>query len=248
MIYEKLPVVLLSTLASEKQNSTNKAIADYILTHREEASSLGIKELSEKCHVGTGTVSRFCREIGLEDFSELKQILADASFRFETIDDPASWNTHVSDALSMVVHSVDSRQIQHLCNDIHAYEKVSAYGMLKAEAAAIDLQVDLLMMGKKIETCVSYAEQMERILSAKNELILIFSYTGSYFDYPNLRGKQDALKQSRIWMICSKGSNVPDFVNEAIVFDSLHDQLSHPYQLEACESLIVQEYARMKNR
>ena len=36
MIYGKLPVVFLSTIASEKKGSTNSVIASYILDHLEE--------------------------------------------------------------------------------------------------------------------------------------------------------------------------------------------------------------------
>jgi len=75
MIYEKLPVVLLSELATEKSDSTNHVIADYVLTHQKEIKEMGIKELAAECHVGTGSVSRFVRDIGLKDFTELKNIL-----------------------------------------------------------------------------------------------------------------------------------------------------------------------------
>ena len=42
MIYEKLPVVLLSELATEKSDSTNHVIADYVLTHQEIIKEMGI--------------------------------------------------------------------------------------------------------------------------------------------------------------------------------------------------------------
>ena len=46
-------------------------------------------------------------------------------------------------------------------------------------------------------------------------------------------------------MICGTERELPWFVNDAIRFASDASQRSHPFQLEAVESLIVQEYARL---
>ena len=51
MIYTKLPVVLLSTIASEKNGSTNSIIATIFLGHLDELQGLGIKEMAKKCNV-----------------------------------------------------------------------------------------------------------------------------------------------------------------------------------------------------
>ena len=47
MIYGKLPVVFLSTIASEKNGSTNCVIATYILEHLDEMQDIGIKEIAK---------------------------------------------------------------------------------------------------------------------------------------------------------------------------------------------------------
>ncbi len=249
MIYQKLPVVFLSELAAEKKDSTNYVIADYILTHQEQIMHMGIKELANACHVGTGSVSRFVRDIGLSDFNELKQILADNQDHFEIQegeDYAKEWTDYVSASLYQVQHSLQETKIRELCEDMQRYEKISAYGMLKAESAAINLQVDMLMMGKRIHTSIAYADQMEEILHAgKDELIIIFSYTGSFFNYRSFRNKEQNLMRPKIWMICGSQKAMPAYVNEVIRFDSDLDQRSHPYQLEAVESILVQTYARM---
>ena len=70
MIYDKLPIVFLSTLVSEKNGSTNSQIAAYILNHLEEVQNLGIKEIAKECNVAVSSISRFCKEVGLRDFAE----------------------------------------------------------------------------------------------------------------------------------------------------------------------------------
>ena len=47
MIYGKLPVVFLSTIASEKNGSINSVIASYILDHLDELQDMGIKDIAK---------------------------------------------------------------------------------------------------------------------------------------------------------------------------------------------------------
>ena len=244
MIYGKLPVVFLSAVASEKKGSTNSLIASYILDHRQESLSMGIREIAETCHVSLSSVSRFCKDIGLNDFAELKEILA-ADLSFQHCEGDLSH--HINLAIDMAKRSVDKQLIHKLCREIRNHSKVAAFGLLKAETAAINLQSDMLMLGKQIYTNISYSQQMEYIMSADaDDLIIIFSYTGSYFDFNYFRGKEKNLKKPQIAMIAGNGCKVPDFADIFIGFDSLQDQLSHPWQLQYIAGLIAQEYSKMK--
>ena len=72
MIYGKLPIILLSAMASEADGSKEYQIAYYILSNRREAASLSIVALAERCHVSVSSISRFCRSLGLADFAELR--------------------------------------------------------------------------------------------------------------------------------------------------------------------------------
>ena len=74
--------------------------------------------------------------------------------------------------------------------------------------------------------------------------MIIFSYTGCYFDYPDIRTLKNKLKKPQIWLISSKQESYLDFIDHVITFDSKRDQNSHPYQLQFIASLIAQEYAR----
>ena len=250
VIYGKLPVVLLNTMASEKNDSTNGLIASYILENIDEVKDMGIKDLAQGCHVAMSSISRFCKDIGLEDYSELKELLSHNHFYFERqsyqetfpsrIED---YQKNISKCLSMVQSSIDYKQILKLCHDLKTYQKISAFGLLKAQSAAIHFQSDLLMLGKKIDTKMAYSQQLDFITNAScDDLIIIFSYTGSYFDYPDLRKYQKNLYSPRIWMITS-GETLPNFVNETIHFDSLQNQAGHPYQLQFVATIIAQEYA-----
>ena len=252
MIYDKLPIVFLSTIASEKKDSTNSQIASYILDHLDELQNIGIKKMASECSVAISSISRFCKEIGLRDFAELKDLLLSTDLYFEeqsALKSPKDrlhdYSKKVKQSIEMVENSIDMAAITDLCDDIYNYQRVAVFGLLKAGAVCLNLQGDLLMLGKQVYTNISYQQQMEYIMSANEEdLIIIFSYTGSYFDYQEIRAAKNQLKIPKIWFVSSEKSEFPTFLDRIITFKSLQDQNSHPYQLQFIASLIAQEYSR----
>ena len=255
MIYDKLPVVLLSTMASEKSSSTNHTIAAFILSHAEDIPKMSITDLAQACYVGTGSVSRFVRDIGLTDFAQLKQLCAEFAMRsFENKEetDPIVRQSHITEYIvsdmRTAAASVDPEQLEKICRDIQSYENIYAFGLLKAQSAAVSLQTDLLMAGKTIHTSTAFAEQMDTIINAgKEDLILIFSYTGTYFSSHAFRAKEKHLILPKIWMICGNDSGLPSFVDEVLLFESQGKKESHPFTLELMASLIAEEYSYMIN-
>lgn len=252
MLYGKLPIVFLSTLASEKKDSTNSQIASYLLDHLEDIKDVGIQEMAKECSVAMSSISRFCKEIGLNDFNELRELLISTKMNFEQYSSSPNakerlkeYSLKVKDSITMVEQSINMKQIEVLCQDIQKYHHIGIFGLLKAGAVAFNLQSDLLMLGKQTYSHISYKQQLQYISSAgANDLLIIFSYTGSYFDYPDIRSLKNKLKKPKIWLISSKQESYPEFIDQVICFDSKQDQNSHPYQLQFIASLIAQEYSR----
>ncbi|MBR1828070.1 MAG: hypothetical protein IJ781_00975 [Atopobiaceae bacterium] len=250
MIYDKLQVYLLTELMTQSSDSAYAEIARYLLGHASTPEALSIKEIARACHVGTGTVSRFAKDIGFASFAELRKACEDNHVSFDAVTgNTASERAeglarHVALSVAQAAASIDKATLGQLVGDLCSFDKVSAYGLLKAQAAAVDLQVDLLMQGKQIHTCATPAEQAQRIASAKaDELILVFSYTGTYFDHGALKESLRRPDRPRIWMICGSREKVPAFVHGCLLFSSDQSQLGHPYQLECMAGIIAQEYA-----
>lgn len=238
MLYGKLPIVFLSTLASEKKDSTNSQIATYLLNHLDDIKDIGIQEMAKECSVAMSSISRFCKEIGLNDFNELRELLISTKMNFEQYSSSSKaknrleeYSLKVKESITMVEKSIDMQQINALCKEIQKYQQVGIFG--------------LLMLGKQTYSHISYKQQLQYISSTnEDDLLIIFSYTGCYFDYPDIRTLKNKLKKPQIWLISSEQENYPDFIDHVITFDSKQDQNSHPYQLQFIASLIAQEYAR----
>lgn len=241
MIYDKLPIVLLSTIAAEKEGSTNSVIARFILNNTDTVQNMGIKDIADMCHVGTASISRFCKEIGLEGFAELRELLAAHSDNAEN--SPEDYLTRVTESLRCCDDSMEKALLEELCRDISSYQKISAFGHLKAETAAICFQADMQSLGKEVYTNISFSEQINHIQSSgKDELIIIFSYTGTYFDGCGVQLSWAKGSRPKIWVIRGGNNKLPPFVSKSISFSSDAALEGHPYQLIYAEGKLFRQY------
>lgn len=255
MLFDKLPVVLLSTMATERDDSINCRIATYILENLRHIPAWNITELAQRCAASPSSVTRFCRDIGLEGFTELRELMASTQMAYDNISaDSAAqsrygaYMEHMRACQEQVCQSLDSQKITQLCRDIYRYPKVAVFGLMKAATAALNLQSDLLMQGKITKTKIPYQQQYEYLSHVtEDDLILIFSYTGVYFDYSYRI--PDCLKKARVYVITgNRDLRENAYFDEIVPFCSRQDPSSHPYQMQLVGHIIAQEYAYMKNQ
>ena len=255
MAYGKLPVMILSEMVSGDSNDTNALLAAYVLEHFQEIKDDSIRDLAAKTHVSASSISRFCRAIGLRDYMELKELTVSKRLKFEICsqsDIPAvqkdDYISAVTDSMERVRRSIDMEKLERLARDIRRYPRVSIFGVVKGETAAMNLQTDLAILGKAAVTKLRYAEQTRHLSkTGSDDLLIIFSYTGAFYDYGYPRIDRAAGKPgAKIYFITSdpKAKQNP-FYDEVIWFESLQNQASHPYQLQLVAGLIAQTYAHL---
>lgn len=255
MFYGKLPIIILSEIASSKSDSMNGHIAAYILSHLKEIKNDTIRELAGKMNVSTSSISRFCRDIGLSDYSELKRLAMDTKMNFEiySFSDTAlqrkdDYISAVEESLEQVRSSIDMNTVRKLCKDIRRYEKIAVFGLLKAEGVALNLQTDLILQGKHVVTKLPFSEQIDYLENADEHcLVIIFSYTGIYFDYglPKSFKKPRGLRPKVYFITSDPTAKDKGYFDEVIWFNSRQNQVSHPFQLQMVGSLIAQRYAHL---
>lgn len=251
--YGKLPVVLLAEQAAAREDSYNARIAAYLL--RRMGESPGIDEIARECFVSRSAVSRFCRDIGLDDFSELRDLMASSDAVFERIGlglSPREQGREVArlaaESMCLAADTLDCDALERLARALREAPRVACFGLLKAETAAIVLQSDLVMQGKNAFTKITCREQAAFLRSARPEdLIVIFSNRGLYFDYDLPRAADK--NGPRLWIV----TGAPDAEENLrragvryeglLTFSSRQDFASHPYQLMAVASILSQRAA-----
>lgn len=249
--YEKLPIVLLSELAAGREDSYNCRIAAWLLAHLGEQVSA--EDVAKACFVSKSAVSRFCRDVGLEDFYVLREMLASAGRHFERVgsgDAEAQARTAASagaDAMLLAGDTLDPEALDRLALEIARAPRVACFGLLKAEAAALTLQCDLTMLGKRAFTKVAYREQMDFLRNAGPEdLAVIFSYRGIYSEYDlPFEARQTG---ARVWLVTGNPEGISRQtrlrLQGVLAFRSELDFASHPYQLMAAAGILAQRVAR----
>ena len=252
MQYGKLLAVLLSTAASERPDSLDQRIAQYIMDHLGDAEAITMKRMEQTCHVGNASLSRFCRKIGLRDFFELRELVG--SVQFQASADNAhtfagrmtAHRDSILRSLDMVTASLSETAVYALCADIHHYARVAVFGILKSEAAALVMQSEMAALGKNVFTVVSHVQQREWLRTAGPEdLILLLSYRGIYFDYLQGDDLSTLLAAPRVWLITGSDAPPPPGVDAVLRFASDLTQEHHPHQIAFACSTVVREYARL---
>ena len=259
MLYGKLVVALLSTVAAEKNQSTNQHIARYILENRTKLAGMKIQQVARACGVGLGSISRFCREVGLNDFSELKELIAEIpiaavsspgqSYEQRVVRREHNAEASLSAAAEALLMPETKAKIAALCEDLRRYPRAAAFGMLRSESVAFGLQTEMIGCGKLIYTTLSYGRQIEYIESAtKDDLILIFSNEGVYFEYQYPDGYPACLAAPKIYILTSGNRTYPPCIDEVIRLRHPAGQPTHPYYMQLAADVIVREYAARYGR
>lgn len=254
-----LVIMLLSTLNSEPKDSNNYKIAKYIIENLHELEDCTISELAKNCYVSNSSVSRFCRDIGLADFNDLRiQVAriplalqqASQKYNYQEFDEDfcTSYVMSVQDNLNKAFNSKTlTPKINLLVKDLHQYNKVAAFGYMQSENMALHLQYDLQTSGKPIFTSMKFLDQVDYIKAADEQtLIIVFSDSGSYFDrvFNRVKPFKNTTKKPKIYMITSNTSLDLPYVDEFITYQSRHDYASHPYPLMMIADMICIQYAR----
>lgn len=242
----KLRIMLLAEMVNDDEGSINSRIASYLLGHLDEVREASLRDLAAKMYV---SISRFCRDIGLRDFSELRSLLetyASAPKPYSLAATPQAqrddYVSGVQESLELVRRSVDMDKIYELAADILRYERVAVFGPLKAAAVAMNLQADLAELGKPAVCKVRFSQQWDYLSGAdENDLVILFSFLGIYFDYGIPADyRKDARHSPKVWFITSgPGEDMPAYYDEVIRFESAHHgQVDHPFQLQLIANLI----------
>ena len=254
-----LIIILTAFLNSEVYGSNNYKIAKYIIENVDSLEDCSISELASRCYVSNSSVSRFCRDIGLRDFSDLKnqvskyQVLRDtASQKFDykrgKDNDDKSYIDYIINNLNLLKNSLDYRAVNELVRDIYHYEHVAAFGYMQSENIALNLQYDLQTKRKFVYTCLKYADQIDYIKNAdETHLIIIFSDSATYFKRAFLRNHpfKNMSKKPKIYVLTSDyNSNLP-YVDRYIRYKSFNDYASHPYALLTISGLICTGYCEL---
>ena len=182
--------------------SREKNLASFIMANGQQAQKMSISELSEACSIACSTISRFCRKMGYEGYSEFRLALASATatrpgYNASLSGEIASEDTVKTIADKLAVAEVDAinetkalirpHDLQKAADLLQRSEKVLCMGqgasMLMAEEAAH-------LFTTVFPGFFPVSDSHMQIIAASNlterDAVLYFSYSGSTKDLQDI--------------------------------------------------------------
>ena len=183
---------LVSIINSEDTDSTYYRIAKYLLQNNYVTNHVSIDDVAQNCYCAKSTVSRFCRQIGYENYYELNQDLYESTkksqdkyHRYLAYDFQSSKEIFLGNlihAIELVKESVRENDVNSFITYLHQFEEIGIFGNSQSQAMAQMFQNDMCL-SRKIITASSLPEHQKQFISQSNNqtLIIILSISGEYF-------------------------------------------------------------------
>lgn len=240
---ENTLTLLLSIINKFPNESPNYKIADYLLHNMGEIHHMTTGSLAQQCHVSKSAVSRFCRLIGLEDFLDLQIMIRSGQHSFHHLQYEPYDCRHFIDHVQQDLDSLLHLHIHSLVNDLHQYQSIYVMGHLQSSLPAYNLQYHLAQSGKFIQCYDSVVEQKKILLHAtSDDLIIIFTYSGKFFDRIMMRPAQLHSCHAKIYVISMMANdNPPSFIDHWITCHA-YDHMIAPVILTTLTQMIVMTY------
>ncbi|MFA7222919.1 MAG: MurR/RpiR family transcriptional regulator [Bacilli bacterium] len=178
-----------------------KLIANYILKHKKEASTMTIVELSKKSKASPATIVRFCNALGFEGYREfVRALYHDAESGLDQEQNVYTVNNDVIETLNIgetinVVSKINIEAIENTLKIISEKEVEKAVDLIdKAKRVKIFALSGSTVVGDdavfKFERlgidCQNYTTPHSQILAAsimqQDEVAILISYTGETND------------------------------------------------------------------
>ncbi|AFL49623.1 DNA-binding MurR/RpiR family transcriptional regulator [Sinorhizobium fredii] len=184
---------IFATLQHEKErlSQSESRIADILLNDFEFAVNASIIELAGKADVSPPTVTRFCRRLGCDSFSDFKVQLARTAYvgmrylkpepKSEKPGDVAQdIITKAQNALFLLHRSLDLAAIEQAADRLAGAEMIYAFGSGgNSSMIAGELQNRLFRLGLRITASSDHSMQLMLTAAAKqNDVIIGSSFSG----------------------------------------------------------------------
>ena len=262
-----LIIRLLSIINTEKLDSIMFHIANTLLDNYALISEKSISEMAQIANVSKSTMSKFARQIGFDDYYDLKDNAGFVENRFgnelnyltnihSKLEDNqiAAYFQAIQKDIETLEKTISKEAINRFANYLREYQKIGAFGLLFSESAAIDFQYKLAYKGKFIRTFQNELRQHEYIRNADEEtLLIVFTNSGNYLRKEQLRvGTPDknlfSHSKGKIIAISSdeRVTQLP-YVADTILFPHVTDFQTHQFLFQIVMDLIVAKYGQLMN-
>lgn len=215
----RLFIRLWGVLQEEDKESINYQIANTLVTKASSIKHTSSSSLAKLCNVSKPSISRFCKNLGYDDFydfrAELNQYIPDRGTKynldgFDTnkegdidINWMEAYLNKIEKNISILKSSSFLKQVEELVEDIHDYNQVILMGNMQSGNTASNLHNNLHIPKNNILAITGLKGQISALNELKpNRLFIIFSVSGEYYSALFPAGEIPIQRSdSKVWMI-----------------------------------------------
>lgn len=154
-----LSLIIMIRLNSLKKDN-NYLIADYIINHLDEMAHKSIKQLSEDCFVSTTSILKFCKLLGINTYSEFKNMLLSTikTRRIQLLEknknlDSKELLKHIASFSNDVINLEKlEKEIYQVVLQIKKYKTIYIYGATFPLALTSSFIEDMVLLGIHVNT------------------------------------------------------------------------------------------------
>ena len=175
----------------QEDGDTYVWIANYLLQHHKTIAQLSINELAVKCHTSPATITRFCKQVNLSDFKQLKDDCLEYSLFLEqkgnrhqeTNDlydlDFIQYQQDVLASLNETFGQLDEAKLLKSASWIAHAESIGFFGSSFSNFIAKSTSDKFIRVGKKCRSFSTYDDQLwEAQRMTEKDLAIIISFSG----------------------------------------------------------------------
>ena len=209
---------------------SGRKLADYIFSNTPEAQYLSISALAENSGVSEASITRFCHNLGLSGYNDLKLALAKAAFVTDMGDPSDSPDTitskdtlgsifhklHTSNMLSLneTLELLDEDEISKAVDLISAADRVFCFGHGGSMVMAMEAWARFSTATSRfVHIADSHMQAMAIALATEKDVILFFSYSGSTKDMEDVMSIAKSRHVSIILVTHFPKSRAADFAD-----------------------------------
>lgn len=190
---------LISIMNSTNNDETYHDIARILIENIDKIHQMNITRIADLCYTSTATISRFCHELGFQNFTAFKSALEE-SYGFEIDYDPEYINNDLPisqrvkhlqkktfDSLFFINKTLSVNDLIDLAKVIHNTKTIAFFSQSHYQFIALYLQQRLSLFKKIIYIDVEQKKQLSRAKHLNEDsLAIIYSPRGQSFIFSSV--------------------------------------------------------------
>ena len=179
---ECILMVLFQYIREHSDNDTNIIIAKKLINNIDKVKDMNLEKFSELCACSPSTATRFFREIGLKNFTNVKAILEmpNEVYKYEAFSQEGYYEKIIN-GLMVTKNNLSNDIIEKSIKLIKDAKRVIIFGFENNLAITLEFQCRMMMKGKYVEVFPTSSVEKEAKTLTNNDLAIFISFKGNYF-------------------------------------------------------------------